>query len=107
MDKETRITITLYLIHMMHLIPAYLVLIKIITVRTSKKNTNEPLESISVASVASDEKQKQTGSETIRNTGEIYWPGSNWYCKHCKLHDDRFYMEGHITKGTCQSDSTD
>jgi len=41
----------------------------------------------------------QTGSETIRKAGEIYWSGTNWYCKHCKLNGDKFYMEGHICKG--------
>jgi hypothetical protein len=41
----------------------------------------------------------QTGSETIRNAGEIYWSGSNWHCRQCKLYGDKFYMEGHICKG--------
>jgi hypothetical protein len=41
----------------------------------------------------------QPSAETIRNAGEIYWSGTNWYCKHCKLYGDRFFMEGHICKG--------
>ena len=48
----------------------------------------------------------QTGSETIRNAGEIYWSGANWYCKHCKLNGDKFYMEGHICRGTPLSNPT-
>jgi hypothetical protein len=41
----------------------------------------------------------QPRSETIRNAGEIYWSGTNWYCRQCKLNGDKFYMEGHICKG--------
>jgi hypothetical protein len=42
---------------------------------------------------------QQTTSETIQNAGDIYWSGANWYCRHCKLSGDKFYMEVHICKG--------
>jgi hypothetical protein len=42
---------------------------------------------------------QQTRSETKQNTGDIYMSGPNWYCKHCKLSGDKFYMEVHICKG--------
>lgn len=41
----------------------------------------------------------QQRSETIQNAGDIYRSGANWYCRHCKLYDDKFYMEVHICKG--------
>ena len=42
---------------------------------------------------------QSTKPETIQNAGEIYWSGSNWHCRQCKLYGDKFYMEGHICKG--------
>jgi hypothetical protein len=42
---------------------------------------------------------QQTRSETIQNAGEIYRSGANWYCRHCKLSGDRFYIEVHVCKG--------
>ena len=46
-----------------------------------------------------DQQQAQsTEPETIQNAGEIYWSGTNWYCRHCKLHGDKFDMEVHICK---------
>ena len=33
------------------------------------------------------------------NAGDIYRSGANWYCRHCKLSGDKFYMEVHICKG--------
>jgi hypothetical protein len=41
----------------------------------------------------------QTRSETIQNAGEIYRSGANWYCMHCNLSGDRFYIEVHVCKG--------
>jgi hypothetical protein len=41
----------------------------------------------------------QPSSETSRNAGEIYWSGTNWYCRECKLYGDKFYMEVHVCKG--------
>jgi hypothetical protein len=34
---------------------------------------------------------QQTTLEIIQNAGEIYWSNTNWHCRHCKLHGDRFY----------------
>ena len=42
---------------------------------------------------------QQTRSETIQNAGDIYMSGANWYCRHCKLSGDKFYMQVHICKG--------
>ena len=42
---------------------------------------------------------QQTRSETKQNTGDIYMSGANWYCRHCKLSGDKFYMQVHICKG--------
>ena len=42
---------------------------------------------------------QQTRSETIQNAGDIYMSDANWYCRHCKLSGDKFYMEVHICKG--------
>ena len=42
---------------------------------------------------------QQTRSETIQNAGEIYRSDANWYCRHCKLSDDRFYIEVYVCKG--------
>ena len=33
------------------------------------------------------------------NVGNIYRSGANWYCRHCKLSGDKFYMQVHICKG--------
>ena len=42
---------------------------------------------------------RQTRSETMQNAGDIYMSGANWYCRHCKLSGDKFYMQVHICKG--------
>ncbi len=42
---------------------------------------------------------QQTRSETKQNAGDIYMSGANWYCRHCKLSGDKFYMQVHICKG--------
>jgi len=42
---------------------------------------------------------QQTRSETIQNAGEIYRSDANWYCRHCKLSGDRFYIDVHVCKG--------
>ena len=42
---------------------------------------------------------RQTRSETMQNGGDIYMSGANWYCRHCKLSGDKFYMQVHICKG--------
>ncbi len=42
---------------------------------------------------------RQTRSETKQNAGDIYMSGANWYCRHCKLSGDKFYMQVHICKG--------
>ena len=41
---------------------------------------------------------QQTRSETIQNDGEIYRSDANWYCRHCKISADRFYIEVHVCK---------
>jgi hypothetical protein len=46
-----------------------------------------------------DQQTQLIKPDRIQNVGEIYWSGTNWYCRHCKLHGDKFFMEGHICKG--------
>jgi len=54
---------------------------------------------ISIPHVTDHQQAQSTKSETIQNAGEIYWSGTNWHCKQCKLYGDKFYMEIHVCKG--------
>ena len=54
---------------------------------------------ISIPHVTDHQQAQSTKSETIQNAGEIYWSGTNWYCRQCKLFGDKFDMEIHVCKG--------
>lgn len=66
----------------------------------SGNNTTDTQVSIPTTSL------QQTRSETKQNTGEIYMSGTNWYCRHCKISGEKFFMEVHICKGTYLCDPT-
>ena len=53
----------------------------------------------SIPHMTDHQQAQSTKPETIQNAGEIYWSGTNWYCKHCKLFGDKFDMEVHMCKG--------
>jgi hypothetical protein len=68
-----------------------------VTVGETRNNTIDT--QASITPVTDHQQAQSTKSETIQNAGEIYWSGANWYCRHCKLYGDKFFMEGHICKG--------
>jgi hypothetical protein len=68
-----------------------------VTAVTLGETGNNPIDK--QVSVPTTTELQQTRSETIRNAGQIYWSGTNWYCRHCKLYGDKFYMEDHTCKG--------
>ena len=75
-------------------IPGAVTAVTAVTSAVSENNTID-----TQASLPPTTALQQTRSEIKQNTGDIYMSGPNWYCRHCKLSGDKFYMQVHICKG--------